>query len=136
MEMINLEKYYNDRLWVIIVQKSDRAAVDAWEACVRKYIATVSTEKKELYLVYDTTGILNFGFTTYLQNRATILAKDNRDVTGRVGIVVNLPTTIRYIMDSFMKWTGARVQPHLTVEFFKSRDEAIAWVAEVIPENA
>jgi hypothetical protein len=134
MEAIQVEKLYDDRLWIITVQKGDRSAVDAWEACVREYIATVSTST-ELYLVYDTTGILNFGFTTYLQNRATVLAKDNRDVTGRVAIVVNLPMTIRYIIDSFMKWTGSRLQPHLTVRFYKNRDEAIAWVAEIIPEN-
>lgn len=41
MEAIQLEKLYDNRLWVITVQKSDRPTVDAWEACVREYIATI-----------------------------------------------------------------------------------------------
>jgi len=133
MEPIKLEKLYDDRLWVIIVQQSDRSAVDAWEACVRDYMATIPIEN-ERYLVYDTTGILSFGFTNYLQNRATALAKDNPDATGRIAIVLNLPGTIRYLIDSYMKWTGSRIQPHLEVKFYENRADAIQWVAEIIPQ--
>ena len=132
MELIEVEKLYNDRLWVIKVNENSRTAVDAWEACVREYMATIPIGT-ERYLVYDTADILSFGFTTYLQNRATVLANDNPDATGRIAIVLNLPATIRYLIESFMEWTGSRIQPDLTVKFFGSRDEAIQWVAEIIP---
>lgn len=132
MELIQVDKLYDDRLWVITVQTNSRAAVDAWEACVRDYMATIPTSN-ERYLIYDTTHALSFGFTTYLQNRATALAKDNPDATGRVAIILNLPGTIRYLIDSYMKWTGSRIQPDLSVKFYSDRDEAIAWVAEIIP---
>ena len=134
MSGISLEKLHDDKLWVITVQIGDRSTVDAWEACVREYIETIPTST-ERYLVYDTTSVLKFSFTSYLQNRATALAKDNRDATGRVGIVINLPATIRYLIDSYMKWIGARLQPNLIVKFHNDRDEAIAWVAEIIPED-
>jgi len=135
MSAISLEKRYDDKLWIISILEGNKSAVDAWEACVREYMNTVpaSTER---YLVYDTTGVLNFSFTSYLQNRATALAKDNRDATGRVALVINLPITVRSLMDSYMKWIGARLQPRLTVQFYQDRDDAIAWVAEAIPEKA
>ena len=121
-------------MWVITVLTSDRSAVDAWETCVREYIA-INPSSNERHLVYDTTGILDLGFTSYLQNRATALAKDNRDATGRVAIVLNLSTTIRYLFDSYMKWIGSRLQPNLVVQFYKDRDEAIAWVADGILDS-
>ncbi len=133
MESIQLEKLHHERLWVIRVLQGNREGVDAWESCVRDYVA-MHAPSTERYLVYDTTGVLNFAFTSYLQNRATELAKDNKDATGRVAIVVDLPVTIRYLIDSYMKWVGTRLQPNLTVQFYKDRDEAIAWVAEIVPE--
>jgi len=134
MAIVEVDKLYDDRLWVITVHENSRQAVDAWEACVREYMATIPTAT-ERYLIYDTTNALSFGFTSYLQNRATALARDNPDATGRVAIVLNLPGTIRYLIDSYMKWTGSRLQPDLTVKFYADRDEAIAWVAEIIPSN-
>lgn len=132
MEILTVEKFYDDKLWVITVHESNRAAVDAWEACVRDYIATVP-EGNERFLVYDTTVAMGFGLTTYLQNRATALAKDNREATGRIAIVLNISSTVMYLIESFLKWTGSRIQPDLDVKLFQDRTVAIEWVSEIIP---
>ena len=105
-----------------------------WEQAVRSYIAEFNNAS-ERYLVYDTTPIPNLGFTNYLQQRATALAKDNRDAKGRVAIVLRIHATVLYFFDIFVRVTGSRIQPNLEVKFFSQREPAVAWVEVALQEK-
>ena len=131
-ELVQLEKLHEGRLWIITLHEGSRAGVDAWERTVRQYIAEAQG-KTERYLIYDTSPIPDLGFTNYLQQRATVLAQDNRDATGRVALVLRLPPTVLYFFDIFVKLTGRRLQPNLEVKFFSQREEALKWVSEILP---
>jgi hypothetical protein len=133
-EILVVEKLHQDRMWVITMYDGSRKAVDEWEKTVRAYIAEFDNAP-ERYLVYDTTGILNLGFTNYLQQRATVLAKDNWEATGRVGIVLRIPQTILYFFDRFVRLSSSYIQPYLEVKLFSERAAAIEWVAAGVPEN-
>lgn len=133
-ELVQIEKLHSNRLWVITLTDGSRAGVDAWEQSVRNYIAEYQN-RPERYLVYDTSSIQNLGFTRYLQERATVLAKDNRDATGRVALVFRLHPTILYFFDTFVRLTGNRIQPNLDVKYFSAREDAIGWVEEILPEH-
>ena len=130
-ESVVIEKLHQDRLWVITLHDGSRRGVDAWEQAVRRYIAEFQNAP-ERYLVYDTSPIPNLGFTNYLQQRATVLAKDNRDATGRVAIVLRIHSTILYFFDAFVRITGSYIQPHLEVKFFSQREPAVEWVEAVL----
>src|SRR5688500_2566484 len=65
---------------------------------------------------------------SYLQQRATVLAKDNRDATGRVALELRIPTTVLYFFDAFVRVTSRYIQPHLEVRFFSEREAAVTWV--------
>lgn len=133
-ELITIEKLHQDCMWVITLHDGSRNGVDAWEQAVRSYIAEFHNAP-ERYLVYDTSPIPNLGFTTYLQQRATVLAKDNRDAKGRVAIVLRIPATVLYFFDIFVRITGARIQPYLEVKFFTQRESAVAWVEAALQEK-
>jgi hypothetical protein len=142
-ESIRIEKLHSDRLWVITLFEGNRLGVDTWEQAVRSYWSEANSnygENKRLassrYLVYDTTHIANLGFTNYLQQRASIMAREDGEVTGRVALVIRIPPTILYFFDVFVKLTGSRMQPHLEVKFFSEREDAVNWVSEVVPANA
>lgn len=133
-ELVQIEKRFDDKMWIITILEGTREAVDAWEQTVRDYIDKHSGSL-ELYLIYDTTLIQNLNFTRYLQQRATILAKENRDVTGRVGIALRIPSMIRHFFDVFINVIGSRIQRKLRVKIFTQREEAVAWVSEVVPSK-
>ena len=134
VETITIEKLHQERLWVITLHDGSRKGVDMWEQAVRSYIAEFQNAP-ERYLVYDTSPIPNLGFTTYLQQRATVLAKDNRDAKGRVAIVLRLHATVLYFFDVFVRITGSRLQPNLEVKFFSQREPAVAWVEAALQET-
>jgi len=132
---VTIEKRHHDHLWILTFTEATPAAVDMWEQTVRSYIAFFN-DASDRYLVYDTTRIPNFGFSSYLRQRATILAQDNPDATGRVAVVLHLPILITNLFDFFIRYTGRRLQPRLEVKLFASREKAIAWVEQIIPREA
>jgi hypothetical protein len=132
--LIQIDQYHQNHLWVITVQEYSHAAVDAWEAAVRGYI-THQIGGPERYLVYDFLGVPNLGFTNYMRYRASELAKDNRDATGRVAIVAHLHPLVDHLFRWFIRTTGHQVQPHLEVKLLKDRATAIAWVQQVLPPD-
>lgn len=134
VEHISIEKLYDERMWIITLHQGNREGVDAWEQSVRDYIAEFQNAP-ERYLVYDTTLIRNLGFTRYLQERATVLAKDNPEATGRVALVLNIPAVIASFFDMFIRVIGSRIQPHLDVKIFSKRDDAVAWVSAIVPSG-
>jgi hypothetical protein len=141
-DSIRIEKFHADKLWVISLFEGNRAGVDKWEQAVRSYWDDAKSkhgENKRLassrYLVYDTTQIPNLGFTNYLQQRASIMAREDGEATGRVALVMRIPPTILYFFDVFVRLTGSRMQPHLEVKFFSERDAAIAWVSASVPQE-
>jgi hypothetical protein len=129
---LKIEKMCGDRLWILSVLESSRAAVDAWEQTVRDYIARVDPAP-ERYLVYDLTEATNVSFTSYTRQRATILAKDNPQATGRVALVVSGNPAIVYIFDLFLRYTSRQLQPRLDVKLFNERAPAVAWVRAILP---
>ena len=141
-ENISIEKLHAGRMWVISLYEGNRGAVDSWEKAVRSYWDDAKAkygENKALasarYLIYDTTQIPHLGFTNYLQQRATIMAKEDGEARGRVALVLRIPPTILYFFDVFVRMTGSRMQPHLEVKFFSQREDAIAWVSAVVPQE-
>lgn len=133
-ETISIEKFYQDWLWVIQGNSIKPASVDAWEAAVRSYIQHVNNAP-ERYLVYDLLQVENLGFTSYMRQRSTALALDNRDATGRVAVVIDMNPMLRYIFEPFFRLTGSRLQPKLDVRLFGNREDAMVWVAEILPES-
>lgn len=131
-EPIKIEKLFHERLWVIQALTNESATVDAWETAVRAYIQRFGSAP-ERYLVYDLQPIEKLSFTPYMRQRATVLAQDNREATGRVAVVVNYNPLQRYIFDQFIYFIGTRLQPHLSVKLFGDRMEAINWVAHILP---
>lgn len=131
-EIVTIEKLYQDRLWIIHIHEFSRAAVDAWEAAVREYIAMYNNAP-ERYLIYDVANLSNMAFTVYLRERAIVLAQDNREACGRVAIVTRAPNTIVYIFDIFIRFTGKLLQPALDVKLFGSYEEALGWVSAILP---
>lgn len=131
-DYVKIDKLYRERLWVIQALVNDPAAVDAWEAAVRAYIHQFN-DAPERYLVYDLQPVEKILFTPYMRHRATALAEDNREATGRVAVVVNYNPLQRYIFDQFIYFVGTRLQPRLSVKLFSDRSEAIEWVAQVVP---
>lgn len=134
-EHVSIEKLFNDKMWIVTLHQGNRETVDAWEQTVRQYIAAVNNAP-ERYLVYDTTPIQNLGFTRYLQQRAIVLASDNREATGRVGIALAVPSMIASFFDIFVGTIGTRLQPELSVKIFSQREEAANWVSEIVPSEA
>lgn len=131
---LSIEKFHNEQLWVLTLHASSQQAVDAWEATVRDYIQQVD-HRPERYLVYDLLSVPNLGFTNYLRYRATELAKDNREATGRVAIVAHLHPTINHFFTFFLRTTGARIQPRLSIKMLATRPQAMAWVEEILPST-
>lgn len=127
-ELRHIHKLHDGKLWVISILTGTAAGVDAWEHSVRDYIAQANSPER--YLVYDTTGILNLGFTKYLQQRASVLALDNREALGRVAIVMNVPQVVRYLFETFITISSRHTQPRLSVKLFSERPKAVAWVEE------
>jgi hypothetical protein len=141
-ENIRIEKFFADKMWVITLFEGNRLGVDTWEQAVRSYWDEAKSkygENKRLassrYLVYDTTAIANLGFTNYLQQRASIMAREDGEATGRVALVMRIPPTILYFFDVFVRLTGSRMQPHLEVKFFSEREAAIEWVSASVPQE-
>ncbi len=132
-ELSRIEKSHDDKLWVISILDGTRAGVDAWEQAVRDYIKQIASSER--YLVYDTTGILNLGFTRYLQQRATVLAHDNRSAAGRVAIVINVPEMIRYFFETFVSISARQTQPNLSVKLFSEPAKALEWVEEGLAQK-
>ncbi|MBC8170278.1 MAG: hypothetical protein H7X77_01340 [Anaerolineae bacterium] len=132
-DTVTIEKLYQDWVWVIQGYSIKPASVDAWEAAVRAYIQHVN-HAPERYLVYDLLPVENLGFTSYMRQRTTTLAQDNRDAMGRVAVVMNINPMLRYVFEPFFRLTGSRLQPHLDVRLFGNRDEAVNWVASSLPE--
>jgi hypothetical protein len=133
-DTVKIEKFHQDRLWVIQAFSIERPSVDGWEAAVREYIQHVNAPER--YLVYDLTPIASLGFTMYMRQRTTALAKDNREATGRVAIAMSLSPIYRHVFEPFIRFTGRQLQPRLTVKLFGSRTEAIDWVASSLPAEA
>lgn len=129
---VTVEKLYQDYVWVIQAFSIEAATVDAWEAVVRDYIKHMNSPKR--YLVYDLTPISRPGLTLYMNKRVTALAQDNRDADGRVSIALNLNPTIRYVFEPFIRITAIRQQANLDVKLFGTRDQAINWVVESLPQ--
>lgn len=132
---IAIEKLHDEKLWIIQAFSMEPSTVDAWESAVRSYIQSVSPST-DRFLVYDLTPIAKLGFTSYMRQRTTALAKDNGDATGCVAIILNLNPTIRYLFEPFLRFTGARLQPNLTVKLFGERQAAIDWVSETLKASA
>jgi hypothetical protein len=134
MSLITIEKYYQDYLWILATESIENAHIDAWEAAVRAYIQHFNHADNR-YLIYDLTAVPKVGFTNYMRERVTALAKDNPKAIGRVGIVMNINPTLLFIFEPFVRLTGSRYQPHLQVRFFNQRQEAFQWVAAALPEK-
>lgn len=132
-DLVSIEKRDEERLWIITVNRDSREGVDAWEQSVRSYIQFIGSSQR--YLIYNMSGLKNAGFTNYMRNRATILAQDNRDATGRVALVVGFSPVVRHIFELFINVTGRRVQPFLTVKMFNDEEKAVAWVSEILPKQ-
>jgi hypothetical protein len=133
-ESVKLEKLYGERLWILTMRDNSRQTVDEWEATVRAYNEHMNSPQR--YLIYDTTSVSRMSFTGYMRERATVLAKENADAVGRVALIARIPYTIRYIIDLFIQFTNRRVQPKIEVRVFAERDEALKWVAEILPAEA
>jgi hypothetical protein len=68
-----------------------------------------------------------------MRQRATALAKDNRQASGRVALVVKGSPALTYIFDLFLRYTSRQIQPRLDVKLFNDRDKAIEWVKAILP---
>ncbi len=134
MSTITIEKFYQEHLWIIGTNAIENANIDAWEAAVRAYIQHFQNAN-DRFLIYDLSAVPKLGFTTYMRERVTALAKDNPAAVGRVGIVMNINPTLLFIFEPFVRLTGSRYQPHLHVRFFNQRQEAFQWVVAGLPAH-
>lgn len=132
-ELLQVEKLFDERLWILTMNENSRQAVDAWEATDRDYNRHMNSPQR--YLIYDITAVPRMSFTGYMRERTTILAKENRAAVGRVALVARIPTTLRYIIDLFVQYTNRHVQPKVEVRFFAEREEAVGWVSAILPAN-
>jgi hypothetical protein len=80
--------------------------------------------------VYDAIAIKNLTFDSYLRQRATELAEDDPEATGRVAIVVSVMPGARHIFQLFLWLVGRSTQPNLSVHIFDKRGAAIVWVEQ------
>jgi hypothetical protein len=131
-ETVKVEKLYGERLWILTMLDNSRPTVDVWEATVRAYNAHMNSPQR--YLIYDTSAVPGMSMTGYMRERATVLAKENKDAVGRVALVARIPATVRYIIDLFIKFTNQRVQPRIEVRVFGTRDDAVKWMLEILPQ--
>lgn len=134
LDVLTVEKLYQERLWILTLQEKSPRAVDAWEAAVRAYIQHVNNAP-ERYLVYDMLHAPGINFSTYSRERSMVLAKDNPDATGRVALVLPASPAVTYIYNLFLRYTGKQLQPGLEVKIFTDRDRALTWVLEVLPQR-
>lgn len=131
-DLLTVEKLYQERLWILTMRASTREVVDAWETTVRAYNDHMNSPQR--YLIYDTSSVPRMSFTGYMRERATVLAKENGDAVGRVALVARIPFTIRYIIDLFIQYTNRRVQPGIEARVFATREDALKWVLEILPD--
>jgi hypothetical protein len=129
--LIQVEKLYQDYVWITQTHSIDTASVDAWEAVVREYISHINAPHR--YMVYDLTAIPRPGVTIYMNRRVTALSRENPDAFGRVGIALNLNPTVRYVFEPFIRFASSQFQPALSIRLFPSRETALDWVVEALP---
>lgn len=132
-DAVTVEKLYDERLWILTLHENSQVAVDEWEKIVRDYIRHMHSPKR--YLIYDVSSIPRISFTAYMRERAIVLAKANPEADGRVAMVADVPAAIRYVFDLFLQYTNRQLQPKITVRVFATRDEALNWVLETLPDT-
>src|SRR5262245_42569582 len=131
-DRVNIEKLYGERVWILTMMDNSRATVDEWETIVRGYNEHMRSPQR--YLIYDTSAVPRMSMTGYMRERATVLAKESSDAVGRVALVARIPFTIRYIIDLFIQYTNRRVQPGIEARVFATRQDALKWVLEILPD--
>ncbi len=130
---IQIEKLYQDQLWVITLPTFEKRHVDQWEATVRAYFQHMNY-RDERYLVYDATPVEHLRMTPYMQQRVAKLAEANPKAVGRVAVVMPLSPMLLYVFEPFGRYRIKAIQPNLDVRFFSQRQAAIEWVAKILPD--
>ena len=134
---VSVERLHEDRLWVITIDEFTNENIDSWVEHVRTYQNRQAElgDATKRDLVYDASKLPRVSMTSYLRRRSTELAKEDRPGTGRLAIVLSVPSMIRYIIDMFLSVVSRQYQPKLKSKLFADRQEAIAWVEEAFPEH-
>jgi hypothetical protein len=126
---LSVESRHDDRMRILTFTQYSTEIVDAWADQIRAYRALqVGTTAR--FLVYDAIAIKNLTFDSYLRQRATELAEDDPEATGRVAIVVSVMPGARHIFQLFLWLVGRSTQPNLSVHIFDKRGAAIVWVEQ------
>jgi hypothetical protein len=124
---IHREALYNGRLVVFKIEKMTRKVVDAWIDACDKEMQRCLEEARPLLILQDLASP-NASQTPYSRERGATLQDAYPDLSGRIAYI--LPDT----PDNQRIRLFIRRQPNTyrTRSIFFNRDEAVAWLRELI----
>jgi hypothetical protein len=123
------EWLFDRRVVIYAFNSSDRDTIDLWaETCKADILACPSDMPFLVLHDFSAKGIM---VSPYGRDRAEELAHFHPEVTGRAAVLLP-PTIASHLIRLFMIQ-----KPHTCRErkMFESRDAAIKWLLEYVPEN-
>lgn len=128
-EHVTLEWLHDGKLSVLTVASIDFASIDAWSAAAIA-AAQICVKADKLYLAVHDVSAHGLSFTPYIREKTKETIQAQKGVEGRTAVVVPMSwpgMMMRLFLNQLMQIVSDR-----PIKGFRTREEAVAWVAEAI----
>ncbi len=117
------------RIPVFTIPDVNRTAIDVWANSVLAYIDTFDPDTQ--YLILHDISAAGMALTPYVRTRSQELAIACAPLHGRLAAVMS-PGPMSQLVGMFLKHELRQKMRNITSETFGNRDEAIAWLVELL----
>jgi hypothetical protein len=100
--------------------------IETWTMLLKQYLESRQTTDR--FTVLDVSQTPFLAFTSLASQRLKETAAAYPDATGRVAVIVPQIGVLQPIGEFFVQQNNNRIQPHLKIQMFNSRQEGIDWV--------